>query len=87
MASIRLSWMVWQEENKAAAPRKTLEEAVAYYTQKYGHAPNRAQTPLGWPPDVRLDGIEIEQRRNILPGCVHLTFDPTLEIEKELVNR
>ena len=75
-----LDWMMWFEtQNPKGFPSQTLQEGVAYYAQKYGQRPNRAQFPTG----TNLDDIghahpdlRLETDKMILARHIYLTYDP-----------
>ena len=73
-------WMIWFEDGKADKyPVQTFIEGVAYYADKYGHVPNRAEVPVGIDlttlADV-ADGMDIKESPTVLSRHIYLTFDP-----------
>ena len=79
-----LNWMVWREERLCVAPEVALNEALAYFEQKYGHRPNRLQVPPGFPA-VSIAGLHVEVKRFVDADCLHLTYDEEYEKEKDHV--
>ena len=71
-------WMMWLELNPANPPEKTLAEATAYYTRKYGCPPSHARVPTSWPDlnGATPPGLKIERTRQVLKRHVHLAADP-----------
>jgi len=71
-------WMMWLELNPANPPEKTLAEATAYYTRKYGCPPSHARVPASWPDlnGAAPPGMKIEHTRQVLKRHVHLAADP-----------
>jgi hypothetical protein len=74
-------WMLWQNGDHDAG----LVEAVGYYRDKYGRAPNRVQVPEDFPEGVLIRGMLIERARNVLPGHLMLTYDPEASPNNHLV--
>jgi hypothetical protein len=68
-------WMLWQNGDQDAGLVEAVDEAVGYYLDKYGRAPNRVQVPEDFPEGVLVSGMLIERARNILPGHLMLTYD------------
>ena len=79
-----LNWMVWREERAGVSPEVALNEALAYFEQKYGHRPNRLQVPPGFPA-VSIAGLHVEVKRFVDADCLHLTYDEEYEKEKDHV--
>ena len=79
-----LDWMVWREERAGIVPETALNEALAYFEQKYGQKPNRLQVPPGFPP-VSIAGLHVEIKRFVDADCLHLAYDEDYEKEVENV--
>ncbi len=73
-------WMVWFEDGGADKyPVLTFIEGVAYYADKYGNVPNRAEVPVGTDLTVLAavaDGLDIKESPTVLSRHIYLTFDP-----------
>ena len=78
-------WMIWQADDPKGYPVQTLIEGAAYYANKYGNVPNRAEVPQGTNLGVLsavADGMNIEVSPTVLPRHIHLTFDPGMNGSK-----
>ena len=79
-----LNWMVWREERAGFPPDAALNEALAYFEQKYGQKPNRLQVPPGFPA-ISIKGLHVEVKRFVEADCLHLAYDEEYEKEKDHV--
>jgi len=80
-----LTWMIWYADRKTDFPVRTFIEAIAYYADKYGNIPNRAEVPVGTDLSVLAavaDGMNIEESSMVLSRHIYLTFDPGMNGSK-----
>jgi hypothetical protein len=78
-------WMLWQNGDHDECLFEAVDEAMGYYRDKYGRAPNRVQVPEGFPEGELVSGVLIERARNIPPGHLMLTYDPEVSLNNNLV--
>jgi single-strand DNA-binding protein len=79
-----IHWMLWQNGGHDAGLDEAVDEAVGYYCDKYGRAPNRIQVPEDFPEGVLVSGMLIERARNVLPGHLMLSYDPEVSSNNQL---